>query len=162
MAASEVVAVGRTGNSGSPVALASRVPDPGTHNLHDQPLPGTHALARGKSARGVYGDVGHPRHPGMGRGLVGYASHLRRPDRQHHRCAPGGVSPCIRTSRSRRPSCAPASTGAVTRNRLVTDGLNFPSNDYIYHGLARQGAEVVSVPSSDGMTVPLERNPGGD
>ena len=43
------------------------------------------------------------------------------------------------------------------RNRLVTDGLNFPSNDYIYHGLARQGAEVVSVPSSDGMTVPLER-----
>ena len=43
------------------------------------------------------------------------------------------------------------------RNRLVTDGLNFPSNDYIYHGLARQGAEVVSVPSSDGMTIPLER-----
>lgn len=44
-----------------------------------------------------------------------------------------------------------------TRNKLVTDGLNFPSNDYIYHGLARQGAEVVSVPSSDGMTIPLER-----
>ncbi len=43
------------------------------------------------------------------------------------------------------------------RNRLVTDGLNFPSNDYIYHGLARQGAEIVSVPSSDGMTIPLER-----
>ena len=42
------------------------------------------------------------------------------------------------------------------RNRLVTDGLNFPSNDYIYHGLARQGAEVASVPSSDGMTIPLE------
>jgi kynureninase len=32
------------------------------------------------------------------------------------------------------------------RNRLVTDGLNFPSNDYIYHGLERQGARVVSVP----------------
>ena len=42
------------------------------------------------------------------------------------------------------------------RNRLVTDGLNFPSNDYIYHGLARQGAEIVSVPSVDGMTIPLE------
>jgi kynureninase len=42
------------------------------------------------------------------------------------------------------------------RNKLVTDGLNFPSNDYIYHGLARQGAEIVSVPSSDGMTIPLE------
>jgi kynureninase len=42
------------------------------------------------------------------------------------------------------------------RNKLVTDGLNFPSNDYIYHGLERQGACVVSVPSPDGMTLPLE------
>jgi kynureninase len=42
------------------------------------------------------------------------------------------------------------------RNKLVTDGLNFPSNDYIYHGLERQGAKVVSVPSQDGMTIPLE------
>ncbi len=42
------------------------------------------------------------------------------------------------------------------RNRLVTDGLNFPSNDYIYHGLARQGARIVSVPSPDGMTLPVE------
>src|ERR1700712_3778933 len=32
-----------------------------------------------------------------------------------------------------------------SRNKLVTDGLNFPSNDYIYHGLARQGAEIVSI-----------------
>jgi kynureninase len=42
------------------------------------------------------------------------------------------------------------------RNKLVTDGLNFPSNDYIYHGLERQGAEIVSVASRDGLTVPLE------
>ncbi len=42
------------------------------------------------------------------------------------------------------------------RNKLVTDGLNFPSNDYIYHGLSRQGAEIVSVASPDGMTIPLE------
>ncbi len=42
------------------------------------------------------------------------------------------------------------------RNKIVTDGLNFPSNDYIYHGLARQGARVVSVASPDGMTVPVE------
>ncbi len=42
------------------------------------------------------------------------------------------------------------------RNKIVTDGLNFPSNDYIYHGLARQGARVVSVPSPDGMTLPIE------
>lgn len=43
------------------------------------------------------------------------------------------------------------------RNKLVTDGLNFPSNDYIYHGLERQGARIISVSSSDGMTIPLEK-----
>ena len=42
------------------------------------------------------------------------------------------------------------------RNKLVTDGLNFPSNDYIYHNLKRQGCQVVSVASADGMTIPLE------
>ena len=43
------------------------------------------------------------------------------------------------------------------RNKLVTEGLNFPSNDYNHHALARQGAEVVSVTSTDGMTLPAER-----
>src|SRR5690242_19664406 len=42
------------------------------------------------------------------------------------------------------------------RNKLVTEGLNFPSNDYVYHGLARQGARIVTVPSRDGMTLPVE------
>ena len=42
------------------------------------------------------------------------------------------------------------------RNKLVTDGLNFPSNDYIHHGLERQGARIHSVVSADGMTLPLE------
>jgi kynureninase len=42
------------------------------------------------------------------------------------------------------------------RNKLVTDGLNFPSNDYIYHGLERLGARVVTVPSPDGFTLPVE------
>jgi len=42
------------------------------------------------------------------------------------------------------------------RNKLVTEGLNFPSNDYIYHGLERIGARVVQVPSPDGRTLPLE------
>jgi len=42
------------------------------------------------------------------------------------------------------------------RNKLITDGLNFPSNDYVYHGLTRQGARVVTVPSPDGMTLPVE------
>jgi kynureninase len=43
------------------------------------------------------------------------------------------------------------------RNKLVTDGLNFPSNDYIYYGLERHGARVRPVDSFDGVTVPLER-----
>ena len=51
---------------------------------------------------------------------------------------------------------APRHAGSAARNKLVTDGLNFPSNDYLYYGLERQGAEVVSVPSRDGLTVPLE------
>ena len=43
-----------------------------------------------------------------------------------------------------------------SRNKLVTDGLNFPSNDYIYYGLERQGARVCRVASTDGSTLPLE------
>ena len=42
------------------------------------------------------------------------------------------------------------------RNKLVTDGLNFPSNDYIHYGLERQGARVVRVQSEDGLTLPTE------
>jgi kynureninase len=42
------------------------------------------------------------------------------------------------------------------RNKLVTDGLNFPSNDYIYHSLERQGARIHTVASPDGMTLPTE------
>lgn len=44
------------------------------------------------------------------------------------------------------------------RNKLVTDGLNFPSNDYIYYGLERQGAEIVTVPPDEsGLTVSTQR-----
>lgn len=43
-----------------------------------------------------------------------------------------------------------------TRNKIVTDGLNFPSNDYIYHGLRRRGARVSTVESEDGLTAPIE------
>ena len=35
------------------------------------------------------------------------------------------------------------------RNKLLTDALNFPSNDYIHHALARQGARVHTVPRLD-------------
>jgi len=43
------------------------------------------------------------------------------------------------------------------RNKLVTDALNFPSNNYIYHCLERQGARVVTAASDDGFTLPVER-----
>ncbi len=43
-----------------------------------------------------------------------------------------------------------------SRNKIVTDGLNFPSNDYIYYGLERLGARICRVPSPDGMTLPLD------
>ena len=42
------------------------------------------------------------------------------------------------------------------RNKIVTEGLNFPTNDYVYYGLERQGARVCRVPSPDGMTLPVE------
>src|SRR5438477_3345986 len=45
---------------------------------------------------------------------------------------------------------------SARRNKLVTDGLNFPSNNYIYHSLERSGARVVTVPSPDGFTLPVE------
>ena len=46
---------------------------------------------------------------------------------------------------------------APRRNKIVSDGLNFPSNDYIYAALARQsGARFHTVISPDGMTLPLE------
>jgi kynureninase len=42
------------------------------------------------------------------------------------------------------------------RNKLVTDGLNFPSNGYNYHPLERLGARVVSV-AAEGLTMPTQR-----
>jgi kynureninase len=43
------------------------------------------------------------------------------------------------------------------RNKLLTDALNFPSNNYICHSLERAGARVVNVASPDGFTLPVER-----
>jgi kynureninase len=43
------------------------------------------------------------------------------------------------------------------RNKLVTDGLNFPSNDYNYHSLGHHSAaRIHTVASPDGMTLPTE------
>jgi len=43
------------------------------------------------------------------------------------------------------------------RNKLITDGLQFPSNLYLYHAHEKAGARVVTVASPDRVTVPLER-----
>jgi kynureninase len=42
------------------------------------------------------------------------------------------------------------------RNKIVSESMNFPSNLYIYHAL-KNGSRLVTVPSDDGVTVPLER-----
>jgi kynureninase len=46
---------------------------------------------------------------------------------------------------------------AAKRSKIITDDLNFPSNLYIYRELQRTGARVVTVPSPDNITVPLDR-----
>jgi len=43
------------------------------------------------------------------------------------------------------------------RNRIVYEGLNFPSVMYVYEAHRALGAEVVTVESEDGITVPLDR-----
>src|SRR6185369_15894479 len=42
------------------------------------------------------------------------------------------------------------------RNKIVSESMNFPSNLYIYHAL-KNGSRLVTVPSDDGVTVPLDR-----
>lgn len=43
------------------------------------------------------------------------------------------------------------------RSKIVSEGLNFPSNLYIHRRLEALGAQVVTVPSEDGITVPLDK-----
>ncbi len=43
------------------------------------------------------------------------------------------------------------------RNRIVYTGLNFPNVMYLAEGERRKGAEIVVVPSDDGIGVPVER-----
>jgi kynureninase len=43
------------------------------------------------------------------------------------------------------------------RNKIVSEAFNFPSNLYQCHALERLGARVVTVPSDDGIGIPLDR-----
>jgi kynureninase len=44
-----------------------------------------------------------------------------------------------------------------SRDKIVSEEFNFPSNLYQCHAIKKLGARVVTVPSDDGITVPLER-----
>jgi kynureninase len=44
-----------------------------------------------------------------------------------------------------------------TRNKVVYSSLNFPTVSYVWQEERRRGADVVVVPSDDGITVPTER-----
>ena len=46
---------------------------------------------------------------------------------------------------------------AGKRNKVVSEGLNFPSNLYIHRQLESLGARVVTVPSEDGITIPQDQ-----
>jgi kynureninase len=47
---------------------------------------------------------------------------------------------------------------SAPRNRIVMTGLDFPSVRYVYEGLARRlGAEIVVIPSEDGVGIDLDR-----
>jgi kynureninase len=43
------------------------------------------------------------------------------------------------------------------RNKIVSEGLNFPSNLYIHRRLESLGARVLTVPSEDGITIPQDK-----
>src|SRR5262249_34004944 len=43
------------------------------------------------------------------------------------------------------------------RNKIVSEGLNFPSNLYIHRQLESLGARVVTVESEDGITIPQDK-----
>jgi kynureninase len=43
------------------------------------------------------------------------------------------------------------------RNKLVSEGMNFPSNLYAFEQLKKLGARIELVQSADGMTIPLDR-----
>lgn len=63
------------------------------------------------------------------------------------------------------PNVTTAQTAVLTaleykapRNRIVMTALDFPSVRYVYEGLARRlGAEIVVIPSDDGIRVDLDR-----
>ena len=71
--------------------------------------------------------------------------------------APGSVQiePNASLALATVASCFDFKSGA--RRKVVTTALDFPSMDYFWDGQRQIGAEIVVVPSSDGISVPVER-----
>jgi kynureninase len=46
---------------------------------------------------------------------------------------------------------------SAKRNKIVSEGLNFPSNLYIHRQLEPLGARLITVPSEDGLTIPQDK-----
>ncbi len=44
-----------------------------------------------------------------------------------------------------------------SRNKIVTESLNFTTNLYLFHRLESLGAQIVTVPSDDGLSISTER-----
>lgn len=68
--------------------------------------------------------------------------------------APGSVTMVQNVSVAQ--SVIASSLDFRTRRRIVTPQLDFPSNHYVFEGWRQHGAEVVYVPSPDGLTQPPE------
>src|SRR4030095_16330314 len=43
------------------------------------------------------------------------------------------------------------------RRKIIPQGLDFPTNHYLFEGFRRYGAEIVYVKSDDGIRAPIER-----
>ncbi len=71
--------------------------------------------------------------------------------------APGSVQVQPSTSVALSTVISCLDFGAGRRRRVVTSALDFPTTGYIWEAQRDRGAEVVVVPSDDGLTVPLER-----
>ena len=124
-----------------PLLAWRRVSDPWPHHLHDQPLAGRNAGAYAErlpeyadtwATRGIRAwEEGWWEMPVTVGNLIGCIIGAGQGEvvmQQNVSICQWMVTSCF--------------DWRARRNKLVTDGLNFPSNNYIYHGLERQGARV--------------------
>jgi kynureninase len=71
--------------------------------------------------------------------------------------APGSVQVQPNTSTALAAAISCFDFAAGRRRRVVTGGLDFPTTAYIWEAQRRAGAEIVVVPSDDGLTLDADR-----